>query len=69
MKPQTETSELPEATGCGRSPSESRIQRQGVGVVVLRLVVYGFVAKHASLNVLPASKTARVRSIQKHDDR
>jgi len=41
---------------------------KGVGVVILGIVVYGVVQKHATLNVLPAAKTAQVRSIQKHDD-
>ena len=41
---------------------------KGVGVVILGVVVNGVVEKHATLNVLPASKTAQVRSIQKHDD-
>jgi selenocysteine-specific translation elongation factor len=52
----------------GAVPVDHAFNVKGVGVVVLGLVVYGFVAKHASLNVLPAAKTAQVRSIQKHDD-
>lgn len=62
-------SELPEGQqAVGAVPVDHAFNVKGVGVVVLGLVVYGFVAKHASLNVLPASKTAQVRSIQKHDD-
>ena len=41
---------------------------KGVGVVVLGVVTNGVVQKHATLNVLPGSKSAQVRSIQKHDD-
>lgn len=41
---------------------------KGVGVVVLGVVVNGGITKHSILRVLPSSKTAQVRSIQKHDD-
>ena len=49
-------------------PVDHAFNVKGVGVVVLGIVVYGTVEKHATLNVLPAAKTAQVRSIQKHDD-
>ncbi len=52
----------------GSVPVDHAFNVKGVGVVVLGVVVNGFVAKHATLNVLPALKTAQVRSIQKHDD-
>ncbi len=52
----------------GTVPVDHSFNVKGVGVVVLGVVVNGFVQKHASLNVLPASKTAQVRSIQKHDE-
>jgi selenocysteine-specific translation elongation factor len=52
----------------GAVPVDHAFNVKGVGVVVLGVVVYGFVAKHANLNVLPAAKTAQVRSIQKHDE-
>jgi selenocysteine-specific translation elongation factor len=41
---------------------------KGVGVVVLGVVKRGSIEKHAELRVLPAAKSAQVRSIQKHDD-
>ena len=41
---------------------------KGVGVVVLGVVKSGSIEKHAEMCVLPAAKSAQVRSIQKHDD-
>jgi len=59
----------PEATTkVGTVPVDHAFNVKGVGVVILGIVVSGDVAKHASLKVLPGSKTAVVRSIQKHDD-
>jgi selenocysteine-specific translation elongation factor len=52
----------------GTVPVDHAFNVKGVGVVVLGIVAYGTVQKHATLNVLPAIKTAQVRSIQKHDD-
>ncbi len=52
----------------GTVPVDHAFNVKGVGVVVLGIVVYGVIQKHATLNVLPASKTAQVRSIQKHDE-
>lgn len=52
----------------GTVPVDHAFNVKGVGVVVLGVVVYGFVQKHATLNVLSAGKTAQVRSIQKHDE-
>ncbi len=52
----------------GAVPVDHSFNVKGVGVVVLGIVVYGAVQKHATLNVLPAGKTAQVRSIQKHDE-
>jgi len=52
----------------GTVPVDHAFNVKGVGVVVLGVVTNGFVQKHASLNVLPAGKTATVRSIQKHDE-
>ena len=52
----------------GIVPVDHSFNVKGVGVVVLGVVVNGFVQKHANLNVLPAGKTAQVRSIQKHDE-
>jgi selenocysteine-specific translation elongation factor len=52
----------------GVVPVDHAFNVKGVGVVVLGVVSNGFVAKHATLNVLPAGKTAQVRSIQKHDE-
>ena len=52
----------------GTVPVDHAFNVKGVGVVVLGIVAYGTVQKHSTLNVLPALKTAQVRSIQKHDD-
>jgi selenocysteine-specific translation elongation factor len=52
----------------GTVPVDHAFNVKGVGVVVLGVVASGIVQKHSSLNVLPAGKTAQVRSIQKHDD-
>jgi selenocysteine-specific translation elongation factor len=52
----------------GTVPVDHAFNVKGVGVVVLGIVVYGTIQKHSTLNVLPSTKTAQVRSIQKHDD-
>ena len=52
----------------GIVPVDHAFNVKGVGVVVLGVVTSGVVQKHATLNVLPGSKSAQVRSIQKHDD-
>jgi len=52
----------------GTVPVDHAFNVKGVGVVILGIVVNGQVEKHAKLKVLPGSKTAEVRSIQKHDD-
>ena len=52
----------------GIVPVDHAFNVKGVGTVILGVVVNGVVQKHATLNVLPAAKTAQVRSIQKHDD-
>jgi len=52
----------------GAVPVDHSFNVKGVGVVVLGIVVYGTIQKHAVLNVLPAAKNAQVRSIQKHDE-
>lgn len=52
----------------GTVPVDHSFNVKGVGVVVLGVVAYGVVQKHAMLNVLPSGKSAQVRSIQKHDD-
>jgi selenocysteine-specific translation elongation factor len=58
----------PNAQTIGTVPVDHAFNVKGVGVVVLGIVAYGTIQKHATLNVLPAAKTAQVRSIQKHDD-
>jgi selenocysteine-specific translation elongation factor len=66
---QQKTLEVPAGQqALGSVPVDHAFNVKGVGVVVLGIVVYGFVQKHATLNVLPAAKTAQVRSIQKHDE-
>lgn len=52
----------------GAVPVDHAFNVKGVGAVVLGIVAYGFVQKHATLGVFPAGKTAQVRSIQKHDE-
>jgi selenocysteine-specific translation elongation factor len=52
----------------GTVPVDHAFNVKGVGVVVLGIVVNGKVEKHAMLKALPGTKTAQVRSIQKHDD-
>jgi selenocysteine-specific translation elongation factor len=52
----------------GTVPVDHAFNVKGVGVVILGVVANGIVQKHSSLNVLPGTKTAIVRSIQKHDD-
>ena len=52
----------------GIVPVDHAFNVKGVGVVVLGIVVNGIVQKHGTLNVLPGTKAAQVRSIQKHDD-
>jgi selenocysteine-specific translation elongation factor len=52
----------------GIVPVDHAFNVKGVGVVILGVVVNGVIMKHASLSVLPAAKTAQVRSIQKHDE-
>jgi selenocysteine-specific translation elongation factor len=56
----------PSATGT--VPVDHAFNVKGVGVVVLGVVINGGVAKHAVMSALPGSKTAQVRSIQKHDE-
>lgn len=52
----------------GTVPIDHSFNVKGVGVVILGIVVKGAVQRHAKLKVLPSSKVAEVRSIQKHDD-
>jgi len=52
----------------GTVPVDHSFNVKGVGVVILGIVVKGAVQRHAKLKVLPSSKVAEVRSIQKHDD-
>jgi selenocysteine-specific translation elongation factor len=66
---QQKTAEIPAGQqAVGTVPVDHAFNVKGVGVVILGIVVNGLIQKHASLNVLPAAKTAQVRSIQKHDD-
>ena len=52
----------------GTVPVDHSFNVKGVGVVILGIVVKGTIRRHAKLKVLPGSKFAEVRSIQKHDD-
>jgi selenocysteine-specific translation elongation factor len=61
--------ETPTATqATGIVPVDHSFNVKGVGVVVLGMVSRGSVQKHGTLRVLPGTKSAQVRSIQKHDD-
>lgn len=57
-----------EGGGNGVIPVDHHFNVKGVGVVVLGCVAHGTIRKHDTLKVLPTTKTAQVRSIQKHDD-
>ena len=52
----------------GTVPIDHHFNVKGVGIVVLGSVAHGTIKKHDSLKVLPTTKIAQVRSIQKHDD-
>ncbi len=52
----------------GTVPVDHSFNVKGVGVVILGVVADGEISKHDNLKVLPGTKTAQVRSIQKHDD-
>jgi selenocysteine-specific translation elongation factor len=52
----------------GTVPVDHAFNVKGVGTVVLGVVVSGSIAKHNTMRALPSSKTAQVRSIQKHDE-
>jgi len=59
---------LAEQQVVGTVPVDHAFNVKGVGTVILGMVVNGVIKKHDSLTVLPAAKSAQVRSIQKHDD-
>jgi selenocysteine-specific translation elongation factor len=52
----------------GVVPVDAHFNVKGVGVVVLGSVAKGSIKKHDTVRVLPTTKTAQIRSIQKHDD-
>jgi len=54
--------------GTGTLPIDHHFNVKGVGTVVLGCVTHGIIRKRDTLKVLPTTKTAQVRSIQKHDD-
>ncbi|ABS56962.1 elongation factor Tu, domain 2 protein [Methanoregula boonei 6A8] len=54
--------------GNGTLPIDHHFNVKGVGTVVLGCVTHGVIKKHDSLKVLPTTKVAQIRSIQKHDD-
>jgi selenocysteine-specific translation elongation factor len=57
-----------EAQAVGSVPVDHSFSVKGVGAVVLGVVINGAVKQHDTVRVLPGTKTAQVRSIQKHDD-
>ena len=52
----------------GIVPVDHSFNVKGIGAVILGVVANGAIAKHDTLNVLPGTKKAQVRSVQKHDD-
>ena len=54
--------------GNGIIPIDHHFNVKGVGIVILGCVAHGAIKKHDALKLLPTTKTAQVRSIQKHDD-
>lgn len=65
---QTAHQKAHETVGKGVMPVDAHFHVKGVGVVVLGSVAQGSIKKHETVKVLPTSKTAQIRSIQKHDD-
>jgi len=57
-----------EGAATGAVPIDHHFNVKGVGTVVLGCVAHGVIKKHDTLKVLPTTKTAQVRSIQKHED-
>lgn len=57
-----------DGAGKGVVPLDAHFNVKGVGVVALGSVARGSIRKHDTVNVLPTTKTAQIRSIQKHDD-
>jgi selenocysteine-specific translation elongation factor len=58
----------PQTQGSGTVPVDHAFNVKGVGSVVLGVVVNGMVRKHDTVRALPGTKSAQIRSIQKHDD-
>lgn len=52
----------------GTVPIDHSFNVKGVGAVILGIVADGEISKHDNVKVLPGTKTAQVRSIQKHDN-
>ena len=52
----------------GTVPVDHAFNVKGIGVVILGIVAKGVITVHASMNMLPGTKTTQIRSIQKHDD-
>jgi selenocysteine-specific translation elongation factor len=52
----------------GTVPVDHAFNVKGIGAVALGVVADGTVKKHDILNVFPGTKTAQIRSIQKHDN-
>lgn len=65
---QTAHQKAHESVGKGVVPVDAHFHVKGVGMVVLGSVAQGCIKKHETVKVLPTSKTAQIRSIQKHDD-
>ncbi len=52
----------------GIVPIDQHFNVKGIGTVILGSVVAGSIHKHDQMQVFPTTKTAIIRSIQKHDD-
>jgi selenocysteine-specific translation elongation factor len=65
---EVETMDSPCDSPTGTMPVDHFFNVRGIGTVALGSVAEGTIKKHDELKVLPGSKTAQVRSIQKHDE-
>ena len=65
---QTAHQKVHEGSGKGVVPVDAHFNVKGVGVVVLGSVAQGIIKKHDTLKLLPTTKSAQIRSIQKHDE-
>lgn len=58
----------PKDGAVGSVPIDHHFNVKGIGTVILGCVVDGWIKKHDKVRVEPTTKTAQIRSVQKHDD-